>query len=132
MVKTAGQVFREFGMRIEQVTLDSSTTCTKGDLLITTATGFKPATATLADTYAGKYAVALATQATAGGAVRALMEGAVGVTKLNNTVVAYGEPLGASATAGAVDVVNAWEDVAGFATEAAISGDKSVGMFLRR
>jgi hypothetical protein len=137
MVKTAGVPFREFRQRIELVTLKINTGCTKGDLLMDN-TGYAPATATIADSNAFKPCVALATvvaptdgsQAT----VRAMFEGAVGVTKLNNTVVAYGQALGASATAGSVDVcsvANLAKYGAGWAMESAISGDKSVGMMLR-
>jgi hypothetical protein len=129
MVKKPGEIFKEFRMRVELLQLDNDAVCAKGDLLIATADGWEQATATLADSNPGKYAIALAA-AVAGVTVRALVEGAAGVNKLNNTVVAMGQPLGASATGGSVDVVTAYEDIAGFATESAISGDKSVGMFL--
>jgi len=138
MVFGKGVPFREFRQRIELVTLKINTGCTKGDLLTYDTSGYAPATATLADNNAFKFCVALATvvaptdgsQAT----VRGFFEGAVGVTKLNNTVVAYGQALGPSATAGSVDVctvANLAKYSAGWAMEAAISGDKSVGMMLR-
>jgi hypothetical protein len=137
MVQTAGVPFREFRQRIELVSLQSGVGCTKGDLLQATATGWAPTTTTIADASAGKYAIALATVVAVTSTVltvRAIVEGAAGVTKVTTTVVWYGEALGPSATAGAATVV-AVADLAkycaGWGMEAAISGDKSVGMMLR-
>ncbi len=131
-----GIPFREFRQRIELLTLDSGSTCNKGDLLIATSTGWKPATTTLAGSSAGQYAVALLAQATAGGTVRAMVEGFVGVNKLVTSAPWYGQAIGTSATAGQVDVVTEANQYgsttqAGWAMESAASGDLSLGIMLK-
>ena len=138
MVQPPGIPFREFRQRIELVTLQSGASCNKGDVLIGTSTGYVQATQSLAGSDAYNYCIALAAVVGVSGVqatVRAMFEGAVGVNKLNNTVVNYGQALGVSTSAGQVDVMSvanlygAHYQV-GWAMEAAISGNTSVGLFI--
>ncbi|MBS7651493.1 MAG: hypothetical protein QXK96_05875 [Candidatus Bathyarchaeia archaeon] len=121
----AGDIYKEFGMKVSRYILKTNTGCVKGDVLAYDTDGWAPADADATSGNKGPFAVALETVTAPGAgnqaACKVLEEGVVEVNKVTGAIVKGGW-VALSTTPGKVKAYSALDAPATY-TEAAMQAE---------
>lgn len=121
----AGDIYKEFGMKVTKYVLKTNTGCVKGDVLAYDTDGWAPADADATSGNKGPFAVALETVTAPGAGKQAvckvLEEGVVEVNKVTGAIV-KGAWVALSTTVGKVKAYSALDAPATY-TEAAMQAE---------